>query len=297
MELNLDNEIDKKLSDLYSKDVLENVKPGVIDYLGMNIFEKSDCDIEFKIYYDDGQSREEYEQKYKDPMIDFLYEKDMVRFLEIVHDKDNNECTRFNIGLQNLSNENVLSLFNWLEDNIKFFHKYKDEIMKLSTLQCSLNDDFKYASFYFIGVVKEEKEIKVLKCYWFTRTREPHEILNTENHLNFIDKCNPGDGAFKNLISLTKDAIKNCEGRILMAGIDYNEKRSEKHKLYIADPENIYAGLLKTFSDNEKLKKEIELIKEWHNIHQEFNAEGFAVGSDINGNLVLNIYFKFKEDC
>lgn len=39
MELYLDNEIDKKLSNLYTKEVLENVKPGVIDYLGMNIFE------------------------------------------------------------------------------------------------------------------------------------------------------------------------------------------------------------------------------------------------------------------
>ena len=72
MELYLDNEIDKKLSNLYTKEVLENVKPGVIDYLGMNIFETVDSDVELKIYYDNSFSKEEYEQKYKDPMIDFL---------------------------------------------------------------------------------------------------------------------------------------------------------------------------------------------------------------------------------
>lgn len=294
MELYLDNEIDKKLSNLYTKEVLENVKPGVIDYLGMNIFETVDSDVELKIYYDNSFSKEEYEQKYKDPMIDFLYEKDMIRFLEIVYDKDNDECGRFNIGLQNLTNKNVLALFNWLEENVSFFSKYKDEIMKFSTLECSLNDDFKYASFYFIGVVKDNKKIKSLKCYWFTRTRESHKILNTENHLNFISKS--GVKAFQRLIPLTKEAINNCGNRLLMAGIDYNEKSSEKYKLYIDDPTDIYNGLLKTFYDNEELKKKINLISEWHNIHQEFNAEGFAIGCDVNNNLILNFYFKFKED-
>ena len=43
--------------------------------------------------------------------------------------------------------------------------------------------------------------------------------------------------------------------------IDYNEKSSEKYKLYIDDPTDIYNGLLKTFYDNEELKKKINLIR------------------------------------
>lgn len=293
MELYLDNEIDKKLSNLYTKEVLENVKPGVIDYLGMNIFEKPDSDIEFKIYYDDGHSREEYEQKYKDPLIDFLYEKDMVFFLEIVRDKENSECTRFNVGLKNLTNENVMSLFDWLDKNVSFFDKYKDEILKLSEIKRYLDENHKYSSFFFIGIVKDETGIKVLKCYWLNKNREPHEIFSDEYHLNFLESL--GIEQFKELIPLTKEAIKNCGRHLCMTGIDYNAEFSEKHKLYVDYPTDVYGGLLKTFPDNDELKKKIILIRDWHEIHNEFYCDGFTIGKDADNNLVLNIYFRFKK--
>ncbi len=295
MKLYLDNEIDKKLSELYPKEVIENAKIGVIDYLGMNITEYKDSDIIFKIYYDDGHSREEYETKYKnDPLIDFLYEKNMVYFLEIVRDKDNTECTRFNVGLKNLTNENVMSLFAWLEKNVSFFAKYKDEILKLSEIKRYMNEDYKYSSFFFIGIVKDETGIKVLKCYWLNKNREPHEIFNDDYHLKFLEES--GIKQFQELIPLTKEAIKNCGRHLCMTGIDYNSECSEKHKLYVDYPTDVYGGLLKTFPENEELKKKIILIRDWHEIHDEFYCDGFTIGKDSENKLVLNIYFKFKKN-
>lgn len=296
MELYLDNEIDKKLSSLYPKEVLENAKIGVIDYLGMNITEEKDSDIIFKIYYDDLHSREEYETKYKnDPLIDFLYERDMVFFLEIVRDKDNTECTRFNVGLKNLTNDNVLALFAWMEENISFFPKYKDEIFKLSEIKRYLDEGYKYSSFFFIGIVKNETGVvQVLKCYWLNKNREPHKIFSDENHLNFLENC--GVEKFKELIPLTKEAIKNCGRHLCMTGIDYNAECSEKHKLYVDYPTDVYGGLIKTFPDNEELKKKIILIRDWHEIHNEFYCDGFTIGKDMENKLVLNIYFKFKKE-
>ena len=51
MFLNLDNEIDKKLSKLYSEEVINNMKNGIMEYLGVNISETPDEDIQLKIYY------------------------------------------------------------------------------------------------------------------------------------------------------------------------------------------------------------------------------------------------------
>ena len=52
MFLNLDNEIDKKLSKLYSEEVINNMKNGIMEYLGVNISETPDEDIQLKIYYE-----------------------------------------------------------------------------------------------------------------------------------------------------------------------------------------------------------------------------------------------------
>ena len=50
MFLNLDNEIDKKLSKLYSEELINNMKNGIMEYLGVNISETPDEDIQLKIY-------------------------------------------------------------------------------------------------------------------------------------------------------------------------------------------------------------------------------------------------------
>lgn len=90
MFLNLDNEIDKKLSKLYSEEVINNMKNGIMEYLGVNISETPDEDIQLKIYYENNPSYKLYkESQSNDSLIEFLYEKNMISFLETVYDKNN----------------------------------------------------------------------------------------------------------------------------------------------------------------------------------------------------------------
>lgn len=294
MILNLENEIDKRLSSFFPEDVISNVKLGVIDYLGMNITLEPNDDIAFKIYYDDEYSREQYEKYGTDPLINFLYEKDMINFLTMVHDKNNSECTRFDIGLCYRNNKNMNDLFMWLEENVSFFGKYKDEILKLSLMKNSNYENHDYASLFFLGFVKDELGIKVLKCHWLNKNREDDEIFNDNYYIKFLNES--GVTGLQELLPIAQKTLANCGRHLWMEGIDYNKDTSEKHKIYIDYPENLYDGLLQTFPDNLEFEKKINLIRDWNNIHEEFYCDGFALGKNLKENLTLNIYFRLKQD-
>ena len=60
MLLNLDNEIDKKFSEIYPEEIIKNATKDNLEYLGMNISEADDDEIQLKIYYDNNPSRELY---------------------------------------------------------------------------------------------------------------------------------------------------------------------------------------------------------------------------------------------
>ena len=88
------------------------------------------------------------------PLINWLYEKHVVRFITIAPDSDNNKHKRCYIGLSsNRNNDNMNALFEGLENNVCFFKKYKKEILDLSKMKNSLDEGFDYASLYFLGYI------------------------------------------------------------------------------------------------------------------------------------------------
>lgn len=93
-----------------------------------------------------------------------------------------------------------------------------------------------------------------------------------------------------------KAIIQNCGGHLCFEGINYNERCSEKHKIYITDQDCLLGGLKKTFPDNERLHEKLLMIEEWQKFHPEFYCDIFAIGRDSKGSLILNLYFKFVEN-
>ena len=258
----------------------------------MNITSAADSDIAFKIYYLNKYSEDQYKLYGDVPLINFLYKKNMVNFLTMVHDKGNKKCTRFDIGLKHRNNENMTELFSWLEKHVSFFSKYKEEILKMSRMKNSLSEGEDYASLFFIGFVNEGTEIKTLKCHWLNKNRENHPIFNDDYYISFIKEN--GAGKFQEILPIVCKALSNFGGHLWMEGSDYNKKNSEKHKIYIDYPENLYDGLLATFAGNTELEKKILLIKEWHYIHPEFYCDGFAIGKNSKDYVTLNVYFKLN---
>ena len=289
MLLNLDNEIDKKFSEIYPEEIIRNATKDNLEYLGMNISEADDNDIQLKIYYDNKPSRELYRTLGdSEPLIDFLYKKNMISGLEIVHDKKNTRCTRYNIKLKYRNKNNMLELFSWMEDNIKFFTKYKNEILKFSEFKYSEDEDAQYASLFFMGVEKQENDISILKLYWIKHPEYAKDYIES------LENCDIPQ--LKELLPTTFQAVENCGGNFLMTGINYNSEISEKHKYYIEYPTNLYEGLVKTFPENKELIRKVNIIREWHDIHPEYFCDGFAIGKNSQNQIVLKFYFMFKNE-
>lgn len=291
MNLDLNNEIDKRFATLFSNDVIESVNPDNLDFLGMNVSFDDESDISLKVYYVHDYSAACYNnEEDNEPFIKFIKSKDMLNFFSVVRDSAHNNKEIYEVKLSARDNSNMLELFSFLENYISFFGKYKDEIVKLSTMQNRVYDGYDYASFYFFSVVKRNEEVTAFKCYWDNN----YKIQNDDYFFKFLEES--GVEGFQRLLPVAKTIIQNCGGHLCFEGINYNKDYSEKHKIYMTDQDNLYDGLYKTFPENTALHKKLHLIEEWQKVHPEFYCDIFAIGQDDKGNLILNIYFKFIQD-
>lgn len=295
MILDLTNEIDNKISTTYPEEVIENINFESTDFFGINIDTDAEKDFAFKIYYKNTYSKELYEKNPDSPLLNWLYERDMIRFLTIVHDQNNDKLTRCDIGLKRRNNTNMKELFEWLNNNVSFFKKYKKEIVEFSKMKNTHAEDSEFNSLYFLGYVTDENyEIKTLKCHWFNRITEGNKDIFCDKHyLEYLQNCDIKE--FKELVPYAKTILQNCDTHLWMEGIDYNENYSQKHKIYFQFPQNTYNGLIKTF-ENEILTEKLEKIRTWNEIHKEFSCDGFAIGKTHDGTMTLNLYFQIPEE-
>ncbi len=286
-----ENIIDNKIKQTFSSVILGNIKIDNLDYFGINISSDSNKDFAFKIYYKNKYSQELYLKSEKNHLIEFLIKNNLMNFLTVVHDKSHTDCSRYDVGLANQTNGKMELLFSYLKENCSFYKKYEKEILELSKMKATDMEDRDYRSFYFVALLDGGK---TLKCHWLNRVYSyDTKILNNEYYINFIE--NSGVDGFKKILPIAKKIIKNCSADLWMEGIDYTEFGSKKHKIYLHRAEEVYEGLIKTYSDNQELQKKLKIIQEWNNLHQEIYCDGFAIGEDADNNSVINFYFRFKK--
>lgn len=295
MILNLNNEIDQKIAKQYSAEEIENINPELNDLFGINIDMNPDTDFQFKIYYESHYSEEEY-KKYKKPkLLEWLGERKMDKYLSIVHDKSNSGITRMDIGLTNPTNKNMIDLFDLLEEEVPYFKKHRKEIMDFSLIKSNKLEGYDYAALYFIGYVSDKNsDIKLLKFHWLNKIREGYtDLFDNDYYISFIEKC--GIEKFKKLLPYVKKALKNCDARMWMEGLDITEQGAFKHKIYLSHmKKDTCNGLIKTFN-NDVLTRKLKTVKTWEKVHPEFYFDGFAIGENSNEEITLNLYFRLKE--
>ena len=274
---------------------IEAFENGCVDYLGINIAASYGQRSIFKIYYNDKASR--YNSH---PLIDFLKDNEMVRYLTVVDDKDNKnnyDRLRIDIGLKNRTNKNMINVFEWLKDYTKIFEINAEKIKKISEMKVTELDGYNYAGLYFLGFVSKNEEISTLKCHYFNRICEDPDILH--ENIQFADKyylkfiSNVGISEFIELAQLSGEALKVCGGHLWMVGTDYAISSPSKYKIYIKNPSYTYEGLIKIFSSTKYkyLQQQIFSVKNWNDNHKKFNCEGFAICMDSNKKLSINFYF------
>lgn len=287
MKLNLNNEIDNKIFSLYKQETLKMLSTDKVDYFGINISSDKKSDYKFKIYYQDEYSRFLYENsKNKNPLLEFLFENDMMRFLTAIHDK-NEDFNLYDAGVGNRTNENMEKFFEYMDKNIKIFTQNKDEILKISKMKSTPKENHDYHSLYFMAYMNN-----VLKCHWFNNTRK--NIISNEYYLDFIENLQIKE--FCIISNIIKKIISFSGGRLLMEGIDYTENGPQKYKIYIRNSKsNRTVDVLLKVIDNPILKDKIQKIKEWHNSHKYFYCDGFALCLDKNNIYTINFYFRNKN--
>lgn len=292
MLFNNSNEIDKKIIQIFPEETLKNLVYENLDYFGINAISDSNKDFEFKIYYKNKYSRKLYLKGDEIPFIEFLRKKKMLNFLTFVENEKHDGILRYDIGLKRHNNENMEALFSYLKENCSFYKKYEDEILELSRMKATKRENMDYRSLDFVTLLNNNQ---ILKCHWFNIACLPNsEPYDNEYYFNYIE--NSSVEGLKRILPKVKMAIKNCAGNIWMEGIDYNEFASQKHKIYIYGPQNIYDGLIKTYSTNKELAKKIKIINEWADIHKELYCDSFAIGEDANKDPVINFYFKMHKE-
>ena len=290
MFLDANDEIDKKISEVFSADTINSILPENIDYFGINV-NVNTGEITLKTYYLEDYSFSLYEGKEDDSLIKFLKSKDMLLFFSVLKDSANSDKEIYEVKIRSRSNSNMLELFSIMEEDISFFSKYKDEIMKLAGMKNVTFENRDYAAFYFFSIVKENSEIKTLKCYWDNN----YKIENYDYFFKFLEES--GVEKLQELLPITKTIINNCGGHLAFEGINYNKDCSEKHKIYLTDQnKDFYEGLIKTFPDNSEFHNSLKLIENWQDIHSEFYCDIFSIGTDDKGGYIINLYYKFTEE-
>ena len=292
MILNFNNEIDKKLSEKFSEQTIQNIKFGTLEYLGINITSASENDFNFKLYYDIEYSLSLYNKTKHLSIVNDLFKKKLVNSIEIVHDEKNQKFSRFNLNLNCENTNDIKNLFKYLKSQISFFKKYQEEIQKLSQSEISNNENKKYFLLFTLGFLQNENTTQILKCYWYCYNRQKRESYDDNYHLNFLQENSHEN--LNDIIEISKKTLINCEAKLWVIGNDYTKEGSLNAKIYMDDALNLYGGLAKTFKNYDKLIEKIKIIETWHKIHPEFYCDGFAIGINSKNEITLNFYFKLK---
>lgn len=295
---------------------------GRMDYFGINLSAEAVRKPELKLYY----SRK-YSEEADHPLIDFIRGQGMLRYVTRVQDTcgsgneppcDPKEILRFDVGLQNRSNENMEALFSWLSQHTVIFPRYRRELTQLARMRVTDRPGFDEAALYFAGFRAVRQQITLLKFHFFNRICEDPDILHRNityadaYYLNYLRTS--GISAFAALAPLLESVLTACGGHLWMTGADYAPEGPQKYKIYVKNPEQPYEGLIQVLTAQgqaiqgqaiqghaiqrraaEILAGRAAAVREWNLAHPAFVCEGFAVCRNADGSLSLNFYYRMQE--
>ncbi len=222
-----------------------------------------------------------------------LTEKNMIYLLETIQDTRKNWFGRYDIALDNRTNDNMEWLFQQLKMKVPFIAEYEMQLLKMSSMKISERPDYKLAALYHIGVLEKDDGIQALKFYFTARHQNipKYHSKNFEYHdeeyLDFWGNC--GLDNFSRLRDMAQDMRAYCGGHVWIAGLDISKKGISKCKIYLKKMSNVYE-YLKTVSDGIYCDT-IEQLEVWHYKNPQFIFMGLAIGLDKTDKLSLNLYY------
>ncbi len=268
----------------------EDFVEGRVDMLGVNLAADGGHGPAFKIYYADkaGGGRTH-------PMIEFLRQKDMVRSVSMVEDKDDPERLRYDVRLAHETRENMEDVFRWLQENTGIFPLCGDEIRNLAAMKVTDGQTEDLSALNFLGCMSVGDTVTVLKCHYSTGIGSCKYHITDEYYLDYLRDC--GIPAFARLSQMTRAALGHCGGYLWGAGADYWLTGEKKYKIYVQLSFFLYQGLIEMFEKEAPLMAEqIGRLMLWSVGHPEFMCMGFGLALDEQNRLSLNFYYHYKRD-
>lgn len=276
----------------FSGSLIQPMTAKSVDYLGLNLSERSGRRPVFKVYYSN-----KFSSGREHPLLQFLSEREMLRYFSSVADTLHPSCFRMDIALKARTDANITALFGQLDSMSGFFAASEKEIRKLAHMKITELPSSGMASLYHLGFIQNEDDVNLLKFHFFTRWCEDPDIpgKNSEYRDDFYLSYLKDSGIpqYERLARLMGQALKIAGGHLWMAGMDVGRQNDRKYKLYIKNPNPIYRELSGLFHGN--LKEQLQDAASWHLLHPELSCEGAAFCLDSEEHFTINLYYGLDE--
>lgn len=263
------------------------------DYLGVNLYDRAENDIAFKLYCSNSFSTNCHH-----PVRSRLKERDMLRNYSEVKNSGQSGGKRIDIALKNRTNENMESLFQTLAEMTPLFCESEKEMREPAQMKITDLPEHQYASLYHIGMIWE-KEITLLKYHFFTKWCEEPNVpgkrceYRDSYYLAYLKKCG---NFYEKLTGITEQFLAGCNSHLWMAGMDTGENHYRKYKIYVKifekDADTVCSALKAVWQEySSEMQKKIDGLHEWRQRYPEYQCAGAAFAYDTEGQFSLNIYY------
>lgn len=268
-----------------------------VEYLGVNFSQEvSACPV-FKAYYTTTRSMEN-----TSCILQPLFDRNMVRALNKIDDTVNCGLVRYEIGLGNRNNSNMLFIHQWMHGLFPELKKHGDELERLYSIKCTQASGYDYAALYFLGLIAEpdntdKPDVKAVKLHYLLRNcNDPDKIgknYSVDNQHYFGILRSLGIPQMKELSEFAAELVGTDGAELWMAAVDYYKAGPAKYKLYLKKfSESLYVALTECFDRMGciHLARQIHAYVQWIYLHPELERYGFAVCLDSMRGWSVNFY-------
>lgn len=287
--------IENKYLDFLEKyDVLNNISD--IEYIGINFNNVGINEANFKIYYKTTRSLNN-----DISLLQPLIKRNIVHALNKIDDIKFSKCTRYEIGLQNRTNTNMLWLYHWIENIFPQIIRKQNEIIKCIDIRCSDLNDYCYASMYFLGLIVEDNvndiDVKALKLHYILRKLSNPDKIGKNYVVDKIDIMSKLERLnikeINYLLEILNPLLEKYDVELWMLATDYFKKGNTKYKIYLKFITNEFLFKL-GFTMREKglniLSSYIEAYVKWITKHPKLEVYGIAICYDTDNGWSINLY-------
>jgi len=280
----------------FLEDKLHFPRSSQVEYIGINFHEQTGEPPIFKCYYSTTESLRD-----DDVILQQFFERDMIHALNRIRDTHHVGKLRYEIGLRNRANENMLWLYRWIEHSFALSQRQRVELDYMKRWTCCSLNTHRYAALYYLGFITSAQmpfPLEAIKPHYILRNcQNPEKIgkqynVDTEKVMQFLKAVDiPALAALAEVLS----PIAGNENELWMTAMDFfsNPGTAAKYKIYLKNKGGILLQTLESVALSHGLltiAEQLATFDEWLGEHPQLELYGAAVCLTEDGNWSVNCY-------